>query len=245
MSLYDRIGREYSLGRRTDPRIAACIHAELAGFRSLLNLGAGTGNYEPQDGRVVAVEPAAAMIAQRSRHSAPVVQAQCEALPFADGSFSHALTVLSMHHWQDRARAFEQISRVVTDRLVLVTWDPEAAPFWLTRDYFPEVIDIDRAIFPPLGELAAAFGAIDVKPLPIPADCVDGFTGAYWQRPHAYLDPLVRANMSTFACIAGEASGVAALQRDLDCGAWRQRNGDLLHATQLDIGYRIVVVDLC
>lgn len=243
-TLYDKIGKDYALGRHTDPRLAAQIHAAIGPFESLLNVGAGTGNYEPMGDKLTAVDPSAAMIAQRSSGTAPAIQASAERLPFPERHFSHAMCVLSMHHWQDRQAAFAELARVVRERLVVVTWDPAEKPFWLTRDYFPEIIAIDRQIFPPIAEFETAFRRVRVAPLPIPADCIDGFTGAFWRRPDAYLLPEVRAKMSTFARIRREREGVAALEADLASGAWREANASLLELPDLDIGYRLVVVEL-
>lgn len=243
-TLYNEIGTRYLLGRRTDPKIAAQIHDALAGAESVLNVGAGTGSYEPAHLKVSAVEPSQAMINQRTKASAPVVQAQAEDLPFEDGRFSHCMTVLSMHHWQNRKQAFNEIKRVTRHRFVAVTWDPDSEPFWLTRDYFPEVYEIDKQIFPSLTELHQSFEHIDVSVLKIPADCVDGFFGAYWCRPEAYLNELVRANMSTFWKIKNLDAGLARLESDLKSGVWESSNSELLNSDYLDAGYKIVIAEL-
>ena len=155
---------------------------------SVVNVGAGAGSYEPADRRVVAVEPSREMIRQRPAGAAPVVQASATALPFAAGAFDAALAVLTVHHWPDRARGLAELRRVARDRVVILTWEPDAARFWLVEDYFPELVAIDRAIFPTRDELERSLGPVELRPLPIPHDCVDGFLGAYWRRPHAYLD---------------------------------------------------------
>ncbi len=240
-TLYDSIGQGYSSGRQSDPRIASQIHGFLAGAQSILNLGAGAGSYEPPQANLVAVEPSETMIRQRPRSAHRVVRAFAESLPFADSSFSHCMSVLSMHHWTNRQAAFREILRVTRDQLVVVTWDPNAEGFWLTRDYFPEIYQIDKDIFPPLAEFARAFGEIQVVTLPIPATCTDGFTGAYWRRPDAYLDRGILERMSTFAKISDTETGLAQLQRDLRTGEWLRRNVDLLDKEELDIGYRIVL----
>ena len=243
-AIYNEIGKRYMLGRRTDPKIAAQIHSALSDAESVLNVGAGTGSYEPAHIAVRAVEPSEAMINQRAKVSAPVMQAQAESLPFEDGSFSHCMTVLSMHHWENREKAFCEIKRVTRNRFIAVTWDPDSDPFWLTRDYFPEVHDIDKQIFPSLTEFNNSFPRIDVSVLKIPADCVDGFLGAYWRRPEAYLDELVRANMSTFSKIRKLDEGLAQLYSDIESGVWESRNEDILNSAYLDAGYRIVIAEL-
>jgi SAM-dependent methyltransferase len=194
------------------------------------------------DRAVIAVEPALEMIRQRRARSVPVVQASATHLPFRDGAFSAALAVLTVHHWPERRRGLEEMARVVRRRLVLVTWDPEAAGFWLVEEYFPDLVAIDRRIFPSLEELRRVWGALRVEPLLIPHDCTDGFLGAYWRRPQAYLDAGVRGAISTFAKLH-DLAGLERLQHDLADGTWERRYGYLRSQTELDLGYRLVVAD--
>jgi SAM-dependent methyltransferase len=210
----------------------------------VVNVGAGPGSYEPRDRRVVAVEPAREMIRQRPPEAAPAVQARAEALPFEDRAFDAALAVLTVHHWLDRARGLAELRRVAARRVVVFTWDPAADDrFWLTAEYFPEMLALDVPRFPSMAELAARLGPVDVRPVPIPADCTDGFLGAWWRRPEAYLDPAIRRAISSFAQIdrARLARGVGRLQSDLRSGAWDRRFGDLRRLDELDLGYRLVV----
>ena len=243
-AIYNAIGKHYALGRRTDPRIAAQIHSTLSNADSILNVGAGTGSYEPAHIRVTAVEPSEAMIKQRGRTAAPAIQAQAESLPFKDGHFSHCTTVLSMHHWENLEKAFNEIKRVTRHRFIAVTWDPHSNPFWLTRDYFPEVHQIDSEIFPELTRISRSFSRTEVSVLKIPADCFDGFLGAYWRRPEAYLDQLVRANMSTFSKCTCLNEALARLSADIESGAWATRNRDILNSEAFDAGYRVIVAEL-
>jgi SAM-dependent methyltransferase len=239
--LYDTIGIGYRALRRPDPRIAAAIIAALGRAASVVNVGAGAGSYEPADRRVVAVELSREMIRQRPAGAAPVVQASATALPFRAGAFDAALAVLTVHHWPDRAQGLAELRRVARDRVVILTWEPDAATFWLTEDYFPELVAIDRAIFPTRDELAQHLGPVELRPLPIPHDCVDGFLGAYWRRPRAYLDAAVRGAISTFSKLADVEPGLERLRRDLDDGTWTRRNGHLLSRAELDLGYRLVI----
>lgn len=244
--IYNRIGHGYAQQRRPDPRIAARLLAALGPARTVLNVGAGAGSYEPGDRHVVAVEPSAVMLAQRPPGAAPAVQARAEALPFADRAFDAVLAVLTLHHWADRAGGLAECARVARERVVLLTWDPACDGFWLMRDYLPAFLEIDRRIFPPLEDYGVALGAgtrLEVAPVPIPRDCVDGFLGAYWGRPAAYLDPVVRAGISTFAH-PGTEPGIERLRADLASGAWQARHGHLLEEEALDIGYRLVVAHL-
>lgn len=241
--LYDDIGTGYAARRRPDPRIAAAVARALNDAASIVNVGAGAGSYEPDDRRVVAVEPAWSMIGQRPARAAPTVQAASASdLPFRDGAFAAALAILTIHHWPDRARGLAELIRLARDRVVVLTWDPASpSTFWLVDDYFPELVALDRTIFPSLADLARSLGPLDVTVVPIPHDCVDGFTGAYWRRPAAYLDASVRAAMSTFTRLRDVEPGVARLRRDLADGTWMRRHGHLLDRTELDLGYRLVV----
>jgi SAM-dependent methyltransferase len=241
MERYDVIGRSYARLRRPDPRIARAVTAALGDARSVVNVGAGAGSYEPTDRAVVAVEPSAVMIAQRPAGAAPVVRAFAEKLPFSDNAFDAALAVLTAHHWSDRRAGLSEMRRVAGERVVILTWDPAHAVFWLASDYFPDLVEFDRGIFPTLADLEAALGRVEVSVVPIPHDCVDGFLGAYWRRPEAYLDEGVRAGISTFARIGDVTPGVNRLRADLKSGRWAKRNAALLGLEELDLGYRIVV----
>ena len=240
---YDAIGRTYSTQRKSDPRLAARIEALIGSDTTVLNVGAGTGSYEPVRSGVVAIEPSQVMIGQRDRSAAPAVQGVAEALPFGHGAFDVTLAILTLHHWSDQKRGLAECARVARDRVVILTWDPTADGFWLVRDYFPEIIELDRRIFPSMETLRSALGPIDVRPFPIPADCVDGFLGAYWRRPEAYLDPAVRAGISSFARLNNVETHVERLRSDLTSGAWEKRNADLLAREELDVGYRLVVAE--
>lgn len=239
--IYDGIGVGYGLHRRPDPRIGAFVSRALGDSTSILNVGAGTGSYEPADRRVVAVEPSITMIRQRPLHAAPVVQASAGALPFRDRSFDAGLAALTLHHWPDWRGGLSEMARVARGRVVLLTWDPSACAFWLVEDYFPEIMLIDRAIFPTMDEMRQVLGRMAVSIVPVPHDCADGFLGAYWRRPHAYLDPQVRAAISAFAKLTDVAPRLQRLADDLESGEWDRRHAALLRQASIDLGYRIVV----
>jgi SAM-dependent methyltransferase len=244
-AIYDerKLGEGYARRRRPDPRIAAMIDAALGDVRSVVNVGAGAGSYEPADRVVQAVEPSEVMIGQRAADAAPCVQALAEELPFADGSFDAAMAILTIHHWSDWRAGLREMRRVARRRVVLLTFDVEAPEFWLTRDYFPALSALDREIMPRLKAMANELGAFHATPAPIPHDCVDGFLGAYWRRPEVYLDPVARGSMSSFARIDAE-DGLKWLAQDVESGAWAQRYGDLLKLDALDVGYRLLVWEL-
>jgi SAM-dependent methyltransferase len=237
---YDRIGRSYGTTRRPDPRIAARLHAALGDAALVLNVGAGTGSYEPTDRRVVVVEPSGAMIAQRPPGSARAVAGR---LPFPGGRFDAASAILTVHHWPDRLAGLAEVRRVTTGPVVVFTFDHGAhAGQWLVSDYLPAMRAIDRDL-PSPPEIAAALGGGEVEVLAVPADCADGFCHAFWCRPEAYLDPAVRAGISGIARLP-EAYVAAAMERladDLATGRWHERHGDLAGRTEIDAGYRLVV----
>jgi SAM-dependent methyltransferase len=239
-SRYDRIGLNYSELRKPDPRIAAAIEAALADSRTVLNVGAGAGSYEPAGREVTAIEPSAEMIRQRRAPDAAVVQGRAEALPFADSSFDAAMAILTVHHWSDQAAGLAEMRRVTRGPIVLLTYDPSFRGFWLF-DYFPQLIALDEAQMPKLEDYGRRLGTVDIAPVPIPHDCTDGFLSAYWRRPAAYLDPRVRAAMSSFWALGDVSGALARLEADLDSGAWADRHGRLLDLDQLDCGYRLVV----
>jgi SAM-dependent methyltransferase len=242
MAVYDRIGVTYAETRRADPRIAAAIGRALAGARSVVNVGAGAGSYEPPQ-TVLAVEPSAVMIAQRPAGLAPAVQTTAESIPLADGAVDAALAVLTIHHWADLEAGFAEMRRVA-GRIVVLTWDPAMArAFWLSREYLPDdAVEWDVARCPSLEMVAGLIGPdVEVTPVPVPHDCTDGFFGAFWRRPDAYLDPVVRAGISNLAHFGDElAPAFDRLAADLESGEWRTRHADLLELEELDVGYRIV-----
>ncbi len=238
---YDQIGHGYSGARRTEPRIASVIWAALGDALTVLNVGAGTGSYEPPDRDVTAVEPSEVMRGQRPPGAAPCIAASAEALPFPDRSFEVATAVLSDHQWRDPIAGLREMQRVA-ERVVVFQWDnEEIRDFWLVRDYLPEfAVLADRC--PSLRERARAIGA-SMEPVPIPWDCVDGFFHAYWRRPEAYLDERVRRGSSVWARVgsAAQARAVADLRADLVSGRWRARNSELLDLEQADLGARLLI----
>jgi SAM-dependent methyltransferase len=242
--LYDTIGAGYSVTRRTEPRIAAQVWAALGDARTVLNVGAGPGSYEPAGRDVIAVEPSALMRAQRPVGAAPCLAAVAERLPFADQSFDAALAFATIHHWPDPVAGLREMRRVAR-RVVVFTHDTSDAGwlhrFWLTRDYLPEVAGF-RAGRPSLTELAGAIGA-RVEPVLIPWDCADGFFEAYWRRPEAYLDDQVRRGVSVWARVGPEAErrAVSSLRSDLGSGRWAKRNRDLVALDAAELGLRLLI----
>ena len=238
-ALYDRLGVTYTATRREDPRLAAAIHGALGDAVTVVNVGAGTGSYEPRDRRVVAIEPSRVMIAQRARDAAPAIVANAEDLPLADDSVDAAMAVLTDHHWPDRSRGLAEMRRAV-----VFQHDPSvAADFWLARDYLPTFLRRLRG--KRLADMMAPLGDVEMRPVPIPHDCRDGFLGAFWRRPDAYLDREVRAGISVFALLPEDevSAAVDALRADLRSGAWARRNAGILEREELDLGFRVVVAE--
>ena len=240
--LYDTIGSTYALTRRTEPRIAEQVWAALGDARTVLNVGAGTGSYEPVDRDVTAVEPSAVMRAQRPRSAARCVAATAERLPFPDHSFDAAMAFATVHHWQDPIAGMREMRRVAR-RVVVFTCETTERSwrrrFWLTRDYLPEVAAS------PVGlatELAGAIGA-RVEPVLVPWDCADGFFEAYWRRPEAYLVEEVRRGISVWTAVGPDAEqrAVRSLRADLASGRWAERNHDLLDLDAAELGLRLVI----
>ncbi|MCO1655175.1 class I SAM-dependent methyltransferase [Pseudonocardia humida] len=243
MTAYDRIGRDYRSTRRPDPRIAAQVGAALAGMAGVVNVGAGTGSYEPAE-TVAAVEPSSVMIAQRPAGAAPCVRGTAEALPLADGAVDAALAVLTVHHWTDVDAGIAELRRVSRRRVVILTWDQAAlGEFWLVREYLPAAAAVSAGHAVPVARLVELLPGARVEPVVVPHDCTDGFGAAFWRRPAAYLDPGVRAGISMLAQADPRdlADGLAALAADLDSGAWHERHRDLSALDRLDAGYRLIV----
>jgi SAM-dependent methyltransferase len=244
---YDRIGPGYAKTRRADPRIAARIDAALGDARTVLNVGAGAGSYEPADRQVTAVEPSAEMIAQRPAGSAPVVQASAEELPFAGDSFDAAMAVLTVHHWADAAAGLNEMRRVTRQRLLIVAFDPAAlTDLWITHDYFPEMLGLKRRSSGSGEELARALPGASSVQIPVPRDCSDHFFAALWARPEMLLDEEVVRPMWVWQSISEKArrEGRERLAADLDSGAWDERYGHLRETAELDVGLRLVVAEL-
>jgi SAM-dependent methyltransferase len=240
---YEERGRGYSRGRRTDPRIAARIHAALGDARTVLNVGAGTGSYEPRDRWVLAVEPSATMRAQRPAGGAPAIAASAESLPFDDNAVEAAMACVTIHHWSSRAAGLAELRRVARGPVVVFTFDLDALPAW-QLDVLGEGNAIERPRFGTIDEVASELGGdVRVEKIPTPADCVDGFVEAFWNRPEALLDPEVRAAQSLWALFEPgvEDRIVADLRAQLESGEWDRRYGDLRERDSYDGSLRLVI----
>jgi len=241
--LYESIGASYAVTRRTEPRIAERLWAALGDASTVLNVGAGTGSYEPSDRYVLAVEPSALMRSQRASNAAPCLAGAAERLPFDDQSFDAAMAFSTIHHWRDPIAGLREMRRVAR-RVVVFTFDTsDPKQFWLTRDYLPEAAALKACkVLASLTELARAIGA-RMEPVPIPWDCADGFFEAYWRRPEAYLNENVRRGISVWTAVgpAAEQRAVHNLREDLMSGRWAERNRDLGDLDAAELGARLLV----
>jgi SAM-dependent methyltransferase len=243
---YDRIGAGYARTRREDPRIAARLRAALGGARTVLNVGAGTGSYEPRDRYVIAVEPSDVMAAQRPAELPPAIRALAHELPLHDASVDAALAVLTLHHWDGRQEAgVRELRRVTRGPIAVLTFDAEvSARMWLTADYAPEQAELDRRIFPPPQRIAAWLGGgTQIETVPIGRDTPDWTLGSFWAHPERVLDPSARGATSGFARLPAEVTAriVGDVERDLRSGAWAARHGHLLELDAYDAGLRLIV----
>jgi SAM-dependent methyltransferase len=241
---YERIGVRYAAGRRADSRIQAALDAALGDARTVLNVGAGAGSYEPANRVVVALEPSSVMRAQRHADAAPVIAASAESLPFDNDAFDACMAILTVHHWEDRAAGLAELRRVARDRVIMLVVEPAMfGTGWLVEEYVPEVGRVDIDSFPTLDELCAGLGGhASIEPLLIPRDCEDGFFEAFWARPEAYLDAAVRQCQSAWHRVgdAVEQRAIEQLRADLESGAWDARHGHLRAEAARDVGMRII-----
>jgi SAM-dependent methyltransferase len=244
LRFYDAISSGYVSTRRADPRIARYVHTALGDAQTIVNIGAGTGNYEPGDHPLVAVEPSAEMIAKRPEGSAPAVRAAAENLPFPDRCFDAAMAVLTIHHWQNWRRGLAEMGRVARKQVIYLYEPVMISRFWpMDGGYWPEAVRLpsERDAIG-VEEVASVLDIGRVDATPIPIDCIDGFGAAFWGRPEAYLDPEVQQGMSWLAQLPPDvlARGSARLAADLQSGEWDRRHGHLRHLEQLDVGYRLI-----
>jgi SAM-dependent methyltransferase len=240
---YERHGRSYAAHRRPDPRIAACIHAAMGDARTVLNVGAGAGSYEPSDRWVLAVEPSATMRAQRPPSATPALAARAEALPFDDDSFDAAMACVTIHHWDPPEAGLAELRRVSRGPVVVFTFELDALPAW-QLDYLREGVAKEQPRFPAIDDVVANLGGhTHVERIPTPGDCVDGFFEAFWRRPEALLDPKVRSAQSMWALLEPgvEQRIVERLAAALSSGAWDAEHGHLREQDNLEGALRLVV----
>lgn len=241
---YDANGPGYALRRQTDPRIAAYVHTALADARTVLNVGAGAGSYEPDDRYLVAVEPSAQMRSERSSHRVPAIDARAECLPFDDDCFDAAMAMVTIHQWSDLDSGLAELRRVSRGPVVILTFDGEALDLlWLAR-YVPELVEAERRRYPAIDHVREVLGGVStVFTVPVPIDCLDGFTEAFYGRPEAFLDPEVRRSQSAWGFVSPEVEARFAghLKSDLSSGAWDRTYGSLRAQPEFEGALRLII----
>ncbi|MEP7023968.1 MAG: methyltransferase domain-containing protein [Actinomycetota bacterium] len=241
---YDRHGPGYTVYRRPEPRIAAMVLDALGPARTIVNVGAGAGSYEPEDRYVIAVEPSAIMRSQRPAQLAPAIDAVAEHIPLDDGAVDAAMAMVTIHQWPDGQRGLREMRRVARGPVVVLTFDGDALNrFWLA-EYSPELVAAERRRMPSIASIRAALGgSSEVRVVPVPADCADGFTEAYYARPEIFLDPAARAAQSAWGFISPseQEEAVSRLRADLQSGAWDARFGHLRSTAAFEGSLRLVI----
>jgi len=241
---YESGGGGYGRGRRTEPRIAALVHAALGDAKTVVNVGAGTGSYEPDDRDVIAVEPSASMRSQRSAKAAPVVNARAEQLPFRDDCFDAAMAMITIHQWSEPETGLKELRRVSRGPVVILTFDGDALDQWWLADYVPELIEAEARRYPAIDRVCEVLGGVtSVTAVPIPFDCADGFTEAFYGRPEAFLDPEIRRSQSAWGFVDPDVADrfEARLRADLSSGAWDREHGQLRTQEELIGSLRLIV----
>jgi SAM-dependent methyltransferase len=227
---YEQFGSTYGTRRKTDPRIENLVHSALGDSRSVINVGAGTGSYEPRDRYVVAIEPSASMRAQRPPERVPAIEARAANLPFGDGAFEAAMAMVTIHQWPDAEAGLRELRRVSRGPVVVLTFDGDViGDFWLA-EYAPELVAAERTRYPEVESVCRVLGGeAHVCEVPVPLDCFDGFTEAFYGRPEAFLEEDVRRAQSAWGFLdaAAEARSIERLRVDLDSGAWDRHHGHL------------------
>ncbi len=242
---YDKNGSRYSARRQTEPAIAHYINAALQDAKTILNVGAGAGSYEPENRYVISVEPSASMRAQRlSGHKNPALNGRADNLPFDDDSFDASTAFLTIHHWPDIQRGLKELRRVTRGRIIIMTFDPDALHIFWNAEYFPEVIDVEKQRYPTIQSLLEMLGRkTTVEEIPVPLNCVDGFQEAFYGKPEAFLDNDVRKAMSAWGFISEEHQElmVKRLNSDLQSGEWDRKYGHLRTQPSFSGALRLII----
>jgi SAM-dependent methyltransferase len=242
---YDQLGQKYSGYRQTDPRIADFVNKALGDAKTILNVGAGAGSYEPADKYVIAVEPSVVMRAQRMKNNkVPAINAKADNLPFDDNSFDASMAMVTVHHWPDIDQGLKELRRVTKNPVIVMTFDPEQLDNFWNADYFPELIEVERARYPSIDFIKKSLGGnCEVVPIPVPLDCSDGFQEAFYGRPEAFLEKEVRLAQSAWGFLKDglEEELVKRLSTDLESGAWDKKYGHYRIEPTFTCALRLVI----
>ncbi|MFC4740074.1 class I SAM-dependent methyltransferase [Flavobacterium ponti] len=242
---YDKLGQKYSGHRQTDPRIADYVFDELKDAKTVLNVGAGAGSYEPTNKYVVAVEPSIVMRSQRIQNGkTPAINAKAGCLPFDDNSFDSSMAMVTVHHWPDIDKGLKELRRVTKEKVLVMTFDPEHLDDFWNAEYFPEVIEVEKARYPTIDFIKESLGGnCEVIPIPIPLDCKDGFQEAFYGRPEAFLEKQIRLSQSAWGFISDDKQEeiVLRLKTDLENGNWDKKYGHFRTQEFFTCALRLIV----
>ena len=150
---YETHGHGYAQQRRADPRITTLVHRALGMAHTVLNVGAGSGSYEPEDRYVLAIEPSAAMRAQRPTHLVPAIHGIAEELALDDQSVDASMALVTVHQWSYLGKGLSELCRVTRGPIVILTFDRDALDGYWLADYVPELIAVEYRRYPPLATI--------------------------------------------------------------------------------------------
>lgn len=242
---YDKHGQKYAGHRQTDPRIAAYVNEALASAKTVLNVGAGAGSYEPADKYVVAVEPSVVMRSQRQKtNKVPAINGKADVLPFDDNTFDASMAMVTVHHWPDIEKGLKELRRVTKEQVVIMTFDPNALDNFWNAHYFQELIEVEKARYPTIERIVNALGGnTEIVEIPIPLDCVDGFQEAFYGRPEAFLEKEVRLSQSAWSFLSKEKEEelVQRLKGDLESGEWNRKYGHFRTQAYFTCALRLII----
>lgn len=242
---YDKYGQKYAGCRQTDPRIAAHIYEALGKAETVLNVGAGAGSYEPAEKYVIAVEPSAVMRMQRAAtHKVPAIQAKADNLPFDNNAFDASMAMVTVHHWPDMQKGLKELRRVTRNQILIMTFDPEALHHFWNAHYFPELIEVEKARYPAIDHIVQALGGnCEIKSIPVPLDCVDGFQEAFYGRPEAFLEKEVRLSQSAWGFLEEGVEDILVkrLSDDLASGEWDRKYGHFRSQESFTCALRLII----
>jgi SAM-dependent methyltransferase len=245
---YDKYGKTYGSFRKTDPRIAAYVDRAIGEAQTVLNVGAGAGSYEPEDKYVISVEPSKTMRLQRAeKNKVPAVIGNAENLPFDDDTFDASMAMVTIHHWENMEKGLQELRRVSKDKVIVMTFDPDALDIYWNVNYFPEVVNAERARYPSVKFIVDVLGGnCEVITIPIPIDCVDGFQEAFYGRPEAFLDKEIRKNQSAWGFVSEEEElrGVQMLKEELESGEWERKYGKFRTQPFFEGALRLIVASI-
>lgn len=234
-ALYNDIGSTYSVTRRADSEIAKTLAhlLEVQGERRFLDLACGTGNYTNAlaaiGGSWSGCDISEVMINQARLKNAEInwQLSKADSLPYQNDFFDGAMCTLAIHHFADLLKPFQEVHRVLKQgNFVLFSAFPEQMQqYWLCH-YFPEMMQSSITQMPAQALVTSAlqtagFEIEQITPFYVSNALQDLFLYSGKERPNQYLDPVVRANISSFASRCSQAelnTGLQRLSSDIESG---------------------------